>query len=417
MTLGVGDNSELNPYLTFKDNIVERSAYGIKGDSEGTSALNANFRPYTYQKNLLVNTSDEPTNPSPDQVIDDDFLLSKYPNPAPATNTSSSGDTFVASTWSNVGFVDKAGGNYRLAPGSIFKAKASDGKDIGVDQDALETAIEGAIGLSATAYTINEGANNTPQGFTSLSVTVVRTGNLSSPATVKYFTSDQSGGNECNQVTGFASQRCDYALVGGTLRFDAGQAQKTISIPITNDGCQEGAETFTIQLQSTVGSSLGLNSKATITIQDDAADATPTTPSQNPYLSNNFFVRQLYLDFLGRDADQNGFTDWTTVLNNCGSQHGFLGAPYNCDRAHVAHGFFGSPEFTDRGFLIYRLYEVGKGRLPLYREFFSDMATLSGFNIPTDVQQQNLQDYLQQFSNDPEFVNLFQPVSDTHSSG
>jgi hypothetical protein len=411
MALGVGYNFESNPALTFKDNIVERGVYGIKGDQEGTTALQQNFSPYTYQKNLWVNTSDEFTPPTGQEVTDQQ-LLGRYPNPAPAANNVSYGDTFVATTWSNVGFVDRASGNYRLAPTSIYRGQASDGKDIGVDQDAIEAAIGGTFRFSAASYTINEGANNTLQGFTALPITVVRSGNLSSSATVRYATSDQSGGNECDQFTGFASQRCDYTHVGGTLRFEPGEGQKTIYIPITNDGYVEGAESFTIQLQlapSAVGASLGPVKQATITIQDN--DATATAPANNPYLSNEFFVRQLYLDFLGRDADQAGFTDWTNVLNNCGAEKGFLGAPYDCDRAHVSHGFFGSAEFTDRGFLIYRLYEVGKARLPLYREFVSDMATLSGFGLPPEVQQQNLQDFLLQFSNDAEFINRFQSVS------
>jgi hypothetical protein len=54
---------------------------------------------------------------------------------------------------------------------------------------------------------------------------------------------------------------------------------------------------------------------------------------------------------------------------------------------------------------------VGRGRLPLYREFIPDMATLSGFGISPAQQQQNLRDYLQQFANDPEFTNRFRNVS------
>jgi hypothetical protein len=267
------------------------------------------------------------------------------------------------------------------------------------------------VQLSSSTYTVNEGANNTPQGFTSLAVDIVRSGDTSQPATVKYLTSDVSGGNECNQVTGQASQRCDYILVGATLRFAAGETTKTIQIPIVNDGYKEGAEFFQIELTNGVGVTVGTLSQATITIEDDLADNTPTTGANNPYLSNPFFVRQNYLDFLGRDADQSGFTDWTNVLNNCGPEKGFLGAPFNCDRAHVSHGFFGSPEFTRSGFLIHRLFEVGMNRLPLYREFIPDMASLSGFNLTPASQQQNLADYLQEFTSKQEFQNRFQDVS------
>jgi hypothetical protein len=114
-----------------------------------------------------------------------------------------------------------------------------------------------------------------------------------------------------------------------------------------------------------------------------------------------------YLDYLSREADSAGINTWVNVLNTCGPQQGFLGAPFNCDRAHVAHGFFASPEFIDRGFLLHRLFEVGMVRLPRYVEFIPDMATLSGLNLTLAVQQLNLQEYVQQFGAKTEFTNRF----------
>ncbi|MBD0369298.1 MAG: YHYH protein, partial [Pyrinomonadaceae bacterium] len=236
------------------------------------------------------------------------------------------------------------------------------------------TPATATIQLSDANYSIGEAAVNTALGFTSLAVNVTRAGDTSAAATVQYFTSDQSGVNECNQVTGAASGRCDYATVAGTLRYAAGETSKTITIPIVNDGYVEGNEVFKITLQNPTGATLGTNSQANVTILDSGV---ATEAASNPYLSNSFFVRMNYLDFLGREPDVSGFTDWTNVLANCGAQQGWLGSPYDCDRAHVSHGFFGSPEFTDTGFMIYRLYEVGMGRLPRYAEFVPDMASLS----------------------------------------
>jgi uncharacterized repeat protein (TIGR01451 family) len=254
------------------------------------------------------------------------------------------------------------------------------------------------VEFASANYSINEGLNNTPQGFTALSVDVTRTGDTSGAATVKYTTSDDSGGNECDQVTGFASQRCDYTFASGILRFAAGETKKSFTVSIVNDGYKEGNEVFTIQLSNLIGASIGMNNQTVVTISDDAADATPTTPAQNPYLSNAFFVRQNYLDVLGREPDQAGFANWLNVLNNCGAEKGFLGAPFDCDRAHVSHGFLTSPEVTDTGFLIHRMYEVGIGRLPLYTEYISGMGLLKKFNVPPAEQQQNLDAFLQEFT-------------------
>jgi lysophospholipase L1-like esterase len=262
------------------------------------------------------------------------------------------------------------------------------------------------ISLSSSTYGINEGAVNTSQGFGALSVTVTRSGDTSGTASVQYFTSDQSGGNECHQVTGNASQRCDYGLVNGTLRFAAGEGSKVITIPIISDGYLEGDETFILTLQNAIGTALG-TSQATITIQDRGV---ATTAAQNPYLSNEFFVRQNYLDFLAREPDVEGWNTWPSVLNNCGAEKGFLGAPKACDRAFVSHGFIASPEFTTRGYLAYRMYEVALLRLPRYAEFVPDMAAMNGAPNSQELEQ-NTQQFAESFTARGEFTGRYGDVS------
>ncbi|HEX8174213.1 MAG TPA: Calx-beta domain-containing protein [Pyrinomonadaceae bacterium] len=263
------------------------------------------------------------------------------------------------------------------------------------------------VQLSNSVYTVSEDAANTSQGYGLLSVTVNRTGDRSEAATVQYFTSDQSGGNECNQVTAQASQRCDYGLAAGTLRFAAGEASKTISISIINDGYTEGTEFFNIKLQNVTGAILGATNQATITLLDN--DQTASTPANNPYLSNELFVRMNYLDFLGREPDAEGWSTWTNALNTCGPEKGFLGAPPNCDRAFVSHGFIASPEFTERGYLAYRIYEVGAGRLPRYNEFVPDMAAMSGAPGSQELAQNTAQ-FAESFVTKQDFINRYADV-------
>ncbi len=144
-SLGAYDPTDVNPNFTFQDNIIERGAYGLHASDEGTPTLANNFGPLTatsYRKTLLVNTSDENTNPDPSQAASDTTIASRYPSPCLTPNTACpSAETFVASTWSDVGFVDYLNYNYRLAAASPFKGKASDGKDLGADQDAIEAAV------------------------------------------------------------------------------------------------------------------------------------------------------------------------------------------------------------------------------------------------------------------------------------
>ena len=63
-------------------------------------------------------------------------------------------DNLFPSSLDAVGFLDPAGGNYRLAASSPYKNAATDGTDIGANMDALGAAtasvISGAPGTSDT---------------------------------------------------------------------------------------------------------------------------------------------------------------------------------------------------------------------------------------------------------------------------
>jgi len=88
---------------------------------------------------------------------------------------------------------------------------------------------------------------------------------------------------------------------------------------------------------------LGVHTEASFTASanGDHVNAIDTT---------EFFVRQQYLDFLGREPDPPGFTGWVNTLNNCGAGN------TSCDRVHVSEMFFRSQEFQQRGYFIYRFY-------------------------------------------------------------
>jgi hypothetical protein len=214
--------------------------------------------------------------------------------------------------------------------------------------------------LSAASYNVSEGAGH-------LDVTVPRTGDSTGTATINYATSDTAALTNCNVINGIASSRCDYATSVGTLRFAAGETSKTISIPIVDDNFSEGNETFNITLSNPGGATLGSTTTATITITDNANTA------GNPIDAVPFFVRQNYIDFLGREPDSFGFKGWQDMLNNC------VAGDTKCDRIEVSAGFFRSPEFQERGYYTYRFYSVSFGRKPNYSEFLPDLAKVSGF--------------------------------------
>ncbi|HKO95921.1 MAG TPA: zinc-dependent metalloprotease family protein [Pyrinomonadaceae bacterium] len=214
------------------------------------------------------------------------------------------------------------------------------------------------VGLTASTATFGEAVG-------SASVLVSRSGaNLA--ATVDYATSDTAALNECNVINGVGSSRCDYATSIGTLRFAAGESSKTIFVPIVDDGYPEGNETFTVTLSNPTGTTLGAITSTTVTIQDNDASGT------NPIDGNDFFIRQQYIDFLGREPDPGGLAGWRNVLVNCGIT---IAPP--CDRIEVSAGFFRSEEFQSRGYFIYRFFSA-LGRIPVSEEFYPDFAKVSG---------------------------------------
>jgi hypothetical protein len=92
--------------------------------------------------------------------------------------------------------------------------------------------------------------------------------------------------------------------------------------------------------------------------------------SSNPIDDPAFFVRQHYLDFLGREPDPEGLTFWyNELVSNCPS------APSPCvdaRRVHVSAAFFLSIEFQTTGFYVYRLHKAAYGPLPRFADFLAD---------------------------------------------
>jgi uncharacterized repeat protein (TIGR01451 family) len=250
------------------------------------------------------------------------------------------------------------------------------------------------VSFTASQYSANEGAARVLIG-------VVRYGDSNAAALVDYATNDPAGLTNCNVVNGVASSRCDYATAVGRLSFAAGETSKTISIPIVDDAYAEGNESFTISLSSPTGAALVTPSSATVTITDNE-----TVNGTNPIDQTAFFVRQQYVDFLGREPDPAGFADWQNVINNCPQ------GDTTCDRIHVSSAFFRSAEFQGRGYFIYRFYPVAFGRKPDYVEFIPDLAKVSGFLSDAELEAAKVA-FINEFMSRPAFVTQYNGLNNT----
>ena len=245
---------------------------------------------------------------------------------------------------------------------------------------------------------LTPGAN---EGDGRVNITVTRTGNTTGAASVAYSTSDNAGLTNCNVTNNVASSRCDYAAVVGTLNFAANETSKSFSIPVVDDSYFENGENFVITLSNPAGTQLGAPSTTIVQISDNE-----TSNGPNPIVGTAFFVRQHYIDFLGREPDPAGFQAWQDTINNCPSGN------TTCDRIHVSGNFFQSPEFQARGYFVYRFYPVAFGRKPDYAEFIPDLARVSGFLSDAQLEAAKVA-FINDFMNRPAFAATYNGLSNT----
>ena len=249
------------------------------------------------------------------------------------------------------------------------------------------------IGVVAQTIVLSQSSYSVTEDCTTLPITVTRTGDTSSAASVDYFTTD---------VT--ANELRDYNAAIGKLQFAPGETAKTLGVLINEDSFVEGNETFTVSLRNPSGATLGTPATATVTIIDDA-----TEPATNPLDNPQIFVCQQYHDFLGRDPDPAGSAFWTDNITKCSdpARRPAGQTEAQCtqrQRETTSGAFFLSPEFQYTGYFVYRMYQGALGRQPKFAEFIPD-AQFIGTGIIVSGQlsaariNQNKTDFAQQFVN------------------
>jgi hypothetical protein len=93
---------------------------------------------------------------------------------------------------------------------------------------------------------------------------------------------------------------------------------------------------------------------------DAVFTASATAAGSNPLDATEYFVRQQYLDFLGREPDEAGLTFWVHNIESCGADSYCLSAK----RDDTSAAFFLSIEFQQTGYLVYRMYQSAFGSIP-----------------------------------------------------
>jgi len=122
----------------------------------------------------------------------------------------------------------------------------------------------------------------------------------------------------------------------------------------------------------------------------------------NPADDAQFFVRQHYLDFLGREPDAGGLAYWTNEIAQCGSNAACIAQR----RIGISAAFLVETEFQEAGSFVYRLYRAGLGRRPTFAEFDTDRGqVIGGPNMPN--LQASKEAFARAFVERPEFLQRY----------
>ncbi|HWW75434.1 MAG TPA: carboxypeptidase regulatory-like domain-containing protein [Pyrinomonadaceae bacterium] len=131
----------------------------------------------------------------------------------------------------------------------------------------------------------------------------------------------------------------------------------------------------------------------------------------NQIYDTQFFVRQHYLDFFGREPDADGLKFWTQGVETCGAVDGCR----EVKRVDTSAAFFLSIEFKETGYLAYRTFKTAYGNLPgkpvplKLSEFTADSRRIGQgvvVNAPgwAELLESNKRNYFDAFVSDPRFA-------------
>ncbi|WP_276326022.1 Calx-beta domain-containing protein, partial [Bradyrhizobium yuanmingense] len=107
-----------------------------------------------------------------------------------------------------------------------------------------------------------------------VTVTVTRSGDLSSQNTIEYTTNEIGTGGTATAGSDFIQPTFNGRTNTGQVVFGPGESTKSFTIQIGNDQLTESNETFAIGLQNPGSGSLGAPRTVLVTIVDDDSPAT-----------------------------------------------------------------------------------------------------------------------------------------------
>ncbi|MCU1268004.1 MAG: glucose/sorbosone dehydrogenase [Acidobacteria bacterium] len=212
-------------------------------------------------------------------------------------------------------------------------------------------------------------------------------------------------------ISGQVSTQTGVAVSGTVINLSGRQIRKTITDANGNYRFSnvETNNLYTVTpSRSNYGFSPGSRSFSLTGSSTDAAfTATFNGDTANPLDTPEYFVRQQYVDVLGREPDEGGFNYWSNQILACGGS----ALCVSTRRRDVAAAFFIEQEFQDTGSFIYNLYQGGLSRRPSFTEYAADrQQVVGGANL--EARKQAFAEALVQRA---EFTNRYQTSTTAES--
>jgi len=177
-------------------------------------------------------------------------------------------------------------------------------------------------------------------------------------------------------------------LSGTTVRLSGSQSRKTIT-DASGDYRFDAVESNGFYTVTPARPAYNFNpasrSFSQVGERTDAVFSAAATGEQlNPLDTPEYFVRQQYVDLLGREPEEAGFNYWSDRILECGSNEACI----NARRRAVAAAFFIEAEFQQTGSFIYKVYKGALGRVPLFNEYSVDrQQVVGGINLEAERQR------------------------------
>lgn len=180
------------------------------------------------------------------------------------------------------------------------------------------------------------------------------------------------------QITGRITDPSGAPVAGAVVKLTGAQSRKFITDADGNyrfDNVQTDSFYTVSPSRTNYSFTPSERSFSQIGSQTDAAfTALPNGAQLNLLDTSEYFVRQHYLDFLGREPDEVGFNFWSDQISSCGIDDGDCAERR---RINVSAAYFLSTEFQQTGGLANALYRASFGRSPVYAEFIPDAGAIA----------------------------------------